>query len=109
MSVQPDLWGHTPEPNTPRLGDRQQLVLQLLEHHPDGLTADEVGAHIHHHRGKHTPDERCDYCAQEGNNVLRSKALKPLVTRRRGSGRWQLRTVPAEPAGPGSQTSEIPF
>lgn len=65
---------------------RQQLAFDYVREH-DGVTADEVGAWLHAHRDKrpHGVDVRCDWCAKEGLSVLRSKAVAPLVTYRRGA------------------------
>lgn len=71
-----------------KLSARQQLAYDYVQSH-DGVTADEVGAHLHAHRQPpHHPDtSRCDWCRSEGLSVLRSKAVKPLVTYRvRGDG-----------------------
>lgn len=70
------------------LTPRQQLALEFIGSH-DGVTSDEVGAHLHAHRGRrpHSVDERCDWCARDGRAVATSVALKPLVTaKRRGRG-----------------------
>lgn len=65
---------------TPR---QQQAVAFIAEH--DGVTADEIGAHLHAHRERrpHSVDERCRWCAKDGLHTVRSKAVAPLVTYRR--------------------------
>lgn len=105
MSAQPSLFD-TPAP-APKLGPRQQLVLDAIAAtEPDGVTADEVGALIHEHRGTHDRDSRCDFCAKEGNGVLRRLTQLEVVTRRRADGRWHLRNAPR----PTSQDAgAIPF
>lgn len=69
------------------LTHRQQLAFDYVRER-DGVTVDEVGAFLHAHRDKrpHGVDARCDFCARDGSSVLRSVALKPLVTYRRASG-----------------------
>lgn len=80
--------GHTRDPG--ELTDRQQHAYDLVRTSPGGATADEVGAAWHAARGKHGPDERCKWCAEEGASVLRSKGLAPLIVRRR-NGHWEPR------------------
>lgn len=93
-------------PTSPKLGDRQKLALALLEAaEPDGLTTDQLGARIHEHRGTHDHKSRCDWCESEGNDVLRSQGLKPLVVRRRADGRWHPRNPPSPP----DDNGDIPF
>lgn len=88
--AQPDLFGN--EPDEHGLTERQRAAWDLVRTTPGGVTADEVGASWHAHRGKHAEDQRCKFCAEEGASVLRSKALYPLVVRRR-SGQWQPRNA----------------
>lgn len=87
---------------------RQQSAWDIVRLTAGGSTADEVGAAWHHARGKHNPDERCKFCAEEGASVLRSKALAPLVVRRRG-GRWEPRDPADRVRGESAQTGAIPF
>ena len=97
------------------LTDRQALAWEAIRRAgPDGLNADEVGAILHEHvlrqtgRRGHHRDTRCNYCGMDGRSVLRSRALKQLVKRRRGGG-----YVPRNPndreATTSAQTEEIPF
>ena len=95
----------------PKLTDRQQLALDYLAAHPDGRSADEVGAWLHAHRDRrpHSVDVRCDYCGMDGRSVLGSKALKPLVTFRRPKGGglvYVLRNRPATPPPPEREPTE---
>lgn len=57
----------------------------------DGVTARELGAHLHANRtdGKQHPEDRpCDWCETRGRSIASSKGLKPLVTyRNTGHGR----------------------
>jgi hypothetical protein len=76
----------------PRLTAKQAFALELVTAAgPDGVTAEEVGAAWHAHKGKHPADRYCDWCFDAGRSVLRSKAVAPLVIRRRISGRYQPR------------------
>jgi hypothetical protein len=81
---QPDLFGNEPR----ELSDRQQAAYDLVCNTPGGVTADEVGANWHAIKGKHHPDVRCQFCADDGASVLRTKALAGKVVRRRG-GQWE--------------------
>lgn len=88
MTAQPTLPGDGLRALTPR----QQAAWDLVRQVPAGVTADKVGAYSHERRGKHPADQRCDWCETEGTSILRSKALGPLVIRRRG-GRWEPRNL----------------
>lgn len=102
-----------------RLRERQLLVYEFVRDHPAGVSADEVGAAIHHHRGRHGPDVRCQWCANEGTSVLlslRSEKNGRLVKRRRGDGLWVLREAQAAVSaslategGYDPSTAEIPY
>lgn len=79
-------------PVTKPLTGRQQLAWDYVRGH-DGVTADEVGALLHSQPDRkrpHPADEPCDWCRRDGRSVLRSMALRPLVTGRR-DGRWYVR------------------
>lgn len=100
----PAFWGcdHLFEPPKPvepmqTLRERQQVAWDFIRSVPGGVSADEIGAHWHAHRGKHDEDHRCDYCAVDGKGVARSKALKRLVVYRRATGKFEPRD-PAERA-----------
>ena len=89
MSDQQILFGKTVERS---LSPRQERVYEaLLRLRPDGIDAAEAGALLHADRGKHSTGERCQWCAQEGRDVLSSLRSRGLVIRRR-SGLWQLRS-----------------
>jgi hypothetical protein len=96
------------------LTDRQQLAWDTIRLREGGATSDEIGALMHDLRGRHLASSRCNYCAQEGRGVLTSRALRPLVTRKR-NGYWTPRAgedVANTRAGDGRYdpaTSEIPF
>jgi len=98
-----------------KLTERQQAAYDYLAAH-DGVPVDELGANWHAIRGKHAAGARCDWCGQEGRDVVRSKALRPLVTYRRtpdGSlyflrGR-QPEPAPAPVSGYDPATAPIPY
>lgn len=102
-------------PEEPKLTVDQQLVWDSLQAHADGLSADEVGAIVHASHGKHVAVDRCEWCGQRGLQLLRSKALAPLVIRRKKTGLYEPRNPDPRRAGsppPGSidpATAEIPF
>lgn len=119
MIEQPDITGtvHTIGATGKPLTEKQQRGYDLARSTPGGVTADEFGALEHARRGKHHPDSRCEFCTSEGMGVLDSKAVGPLVVRRRASGRYEPRdgnATPAVPDGtegsqaPSSQVSELP-
>lgn len=88
---------------------KQQRAFDLVRTTPGGITADELGAVFHADRGKHHPESRCEFCSKEGTSVLESVAVRPLVVRRKASGRWEARdgsTPPVVQAS--SQLSELP-
>lgn len=75
-----------------RTAPRQDAVLELLREHPEGCTADEIGAAIHASSGKHRADEICRFCGVDAKPVLRALERKRLVTRT-GSGLFALRII----------------
>lgn len=79
---------------------RQARAYALVQSTPGGITADELGAQLHADAGKHHPDTRCTWCASTGKSVLESKAVGPLVIRRRGSGRFEPRDGSGAPVVP---------
>lgn len=66
----------------PTLTERQQFVLDEIRRSEDGLHTDEIGALLHERSGKHPSSARCDWCATDGNRMLRELRKKRLVTRR---------------------------
>lgn len=101
---------HTIGANGKPLTEKQQRGYDLVRTTPGGITADELGAVFHGDRGRHHPDSRCEFCTSEGMGVLDSKAVGPLVVRRRASGRYEPRDGHGTPAvpEPSSQVSELP-
>lgn len=91
----------------PRLTPDQQLALDAIRDAKDGLDAGEIGALCHAAHGRHAPGNRCTWCRDRGLQLLRSKALKPLVVRRK-SGLYQLRDQKPS-GGIDPKTSPIPF
>lgn len=98
-----------PIPVIGNLTDRQAQAWELIRSTPGGVTADEIGAHLHSLQEKrpHPADERCMWCGTAGKEVATSAALKPLVVRRHG-GKYEPRN-PADRAVVSSQLSgELP-
>lgn len=91
------------------LTDRQKLVYDWVREVQGGMTADEVGALLHHRKGKHGPDGRCQWCTAEGESALRTQALASLLIRRRPSGKWEPRNPADRARAESGQTGEIPF
>jgi len=89
------------------LSEKQQRGYDLAKSTPGGITADELGAIEHELRGKHHRDQRCDYCAMEGKGVLESVALKPLLIRRRESGRYEPRDGSGTPVVPQASALDV--
>lgn len=112
MIEQPDIFGdsHTVTPAGKALTPRQQRVYDLARTTPGGITADEAGAQLHADAGKHHPDSRCQWCASTGKDVLESKAVGPLLVRRRASGRYEPRDGSGTPVlpQPSSQMRDLP-
>jgi len=108
--IQIDLLGGEHPVERDPLGPRQRLILNHLHRiHPDPLTADEAGALIHERNGQHTASARCQWCGRDGRQVLRSKALRQHVIRRRGADGWTLRDAPDGTDGYDPATTPIPF
>lgn len=76
----------TPEP-TLKLTDRQRFALELIRE-LGPVPSDELGAHMHERRGKHSTDIRCSWCTQEGESVGKELRRKRTlgVKHRRGEG-----------------------
>lgn len=85
MSEQLALIELAPEPAAPKLTDRQELVLDAVNRAGpvDGLHADEAGALLCAHRGKHKVEDRCRWCGANGKDVLNALKTKGLVRYRR--------------------------
>lgn len=69
-------------PAEPRLTERQQRALDLIEAAGwDGLRTDELGAALHH--PKHGLNERCEFCTSAATEVGSALRRKGLVCQRR--------------------------
>lgn len=99
-----------------QLTPRQQAALDYITAN-DGVPAAELGANWHSLRGKHPVGDRCEWCDQDGRDVLRSKALRGLVTYRRTRdgnlyhlrGRTPASAVGVPESGYDPATSDIGF
>lgn len=78
MTRQLNLLGAPDLPEDLELGTVQREVMRVLRE-LDTVTRDEAGAISHAHRGKHGVDDRCAYCALDGNSVLASLLKRGLV------------------------------
>lgn len=83
MSAQLDLTGAEHPLQKPELTERQQFALDTLRGLEAGQAV-EIGQALHARRGKHTPDQVCSWCSQEGLSVLRALKKRGLVRQRRG-------------------------
>lgn len=72
-----------------RQAPRQDAALALLAKHPEGCSADEIGAAIHGSSGKHDPESICKWCGPDARPVILALIKKKLVTRA-GSGMFVL-------------------
>lgn len=72
-----------------RTAPRQDAALELLKQHPEGCSADEIGAAIHASSGKHAADEICRWCGPDSRDVLRALEKKQLI-RRTANGQFAL-------------------
>lgn len=68
-----------------RLGPAQQAVLEQLQQF-GRLDDDEAGAILHDRRGRHKRDARCQWCARDGRDVLKSLRTHKLAKEKRGDG-----------------------
>lgn len=91
------------------LTERQRLVLEYLRANR-GVSADEAGALIHAHNGRHDAETRCDWCAKTGRQVLHALRKKKLAKRQRGVG-WRAlhKESPLSANGYDPSTAAIPF
>lgn len=99
-------------PVAPKLTGRQQAVLDAVRRaHPDSLESSEAGAILHElkeGRWRHSRDDRCRWCSQDGKAVLQALKLKGLVTYKRGAG-WLLGVSPDNPKGMLRSDEDLPF
>lgn len=102
MPDQLNLLGHPDTPEDLDLGSAQRLVIRFLREH-GSISKDEAGAIAHQHRGKHHADDRCAFCAIDGEDLLEALARRHLIDR----GLEGLAQLPR--VLPGGQTDEIPY
>lgn len=72
----------------PELKPREQAVLDFVNAHPDGISADEAGAAAHGVPGPrsnytHDVDTRCKWCPTTGKQILEVLIDRGLVKRKR--------------------------
>jgi len=103
MSVQPRL---VDVPAEPKLTERQQAAWDYVRSVPGGVTATAVGRNWYALTGRgHVPSV---WHVGEGQDVLRSVALKPLVIRRQ-TGLWEPRNPKDRVREPSAQeTGDLP-
>lgn len=63
---------------TKPIGARQRIALLMLQE-TGRLNAEELGSALHWQRRLHDPGARCQWCANEGAEVLASLARRRLV------------------------------
>jgi hypothetical protein len=93
-----NLLGDQAQPADEQLGSMQREVIRFVRQHGT-VSRDEVGAVIHAHRGRHTVDQTCQWCAVDAAPLLRALARRGLIERRR-DGLVQL-PDPKPQSGPG--------
>lgn len=103
-------------PTGPKLTERQQFALELVEAAGrNGIHADELGAILHEERGKHPRDSRCQWDGANGKSILdalKKKGLVRYVRSRNGlPGFWRAESASAAPPARGmlQDTEPIPF
>jgi len=64
------------------LTERQEGIYRLICESPDGLEALELGALLHGQAGRHSAEEFCEWCSQDGARALKEKAIRLRVVRR---------------------------
>lgn len=73
-----NLLGDAAQPVDDELGAVQRAVMRVIRR-TTTMSWDEAGAIAHAHRGKHTIDERCEFCGTDGATVLESLIRRELV------------------------------
>lgn len=104
-------------PTVPTLTPRQARALEIVQQHPAGIHADELGAILHEEHHRHSRDQRCQFDGANGNSILKALRKKGLVRYRRGrdftAGHWEATTPAAqpepEPAGEWDGTLPVPY
>lgn len=71
MPSQLNLLGDTAQPDDDHLGPVQRAVMRVIRR-TETMSWDEAGAIAHCHSGKHTVDERCEFCGTDGATLLES-------------------------------------
>ena len=73
-----NLLGDVAQPVDDELGPVQRAVMRVIRR-TNTMSWDEAGAIAHCHRGKHTVDERCEFCGTDGATLLESLIRRKLV------------------------------
>lgn len=86
-----------PEPRP--LTDRQRWIYGLIvAAGEEGITSDELGAHMHERWGKHSAGERCEFCSRDGSHALREAAISERLVKKGRSAFVALETRSSAPA-----------
>lgn len=95
----------------PNLTDRQQYALdRITEVGDDGLTSDEIGAHLCHRARHHGEDQRCRYCRSNGYQLACRLRDLGLIRYRAKTKTWTAVTAhDPTPVGMLPTDDEIPF
>lgn len=78
MTDQLNLLGDKAQPTDDELGPVQRATIRVLRRQGN-ITRDEAGAISHAHRGRHTVDERCQFCGTDGALLLESLVKRGLA------------------------------
>lgn len=95
----------TPPPADGKLTARQAHALDLLEHHPAGLRATDVGVDLHQAFNNPCscgPAGACKWAMAAGLDVLRALKRRGLVRQRKG-GSWQHHASASRPSSEGGR------
>lgn len=94
-----------------KLTERQRFALDLISD-LGPIPDDELGAHMHERKGRHSAEVRCTFCGSDGRSIGKELRRKGLVKQRRSEG-WYVpgRKSQRAPEGSGYNpaTEPIPF
>lgn len=96
-----------PGPATGNMSSREQIALDHITDHPEGVRSTVLGVHIHRVLAVPCgcgPNVICKWAMGDGERVGRQLRKRDLAIKRKASGRWQL-IQPVRPV----DDSDIPY